>query len=1016
VTRATDSRYRGRRRMVFGPTLAMIVLAAVLCGIRSTDRKSEPEPTQRMTSPTDTSPPGSPASLDLVLTNGLKRADSSSTEDDFLRVTPISGHVHEKSILVIAPDLTLENRKEGSLAMMDHASNPMPSGSPNLPLLSKLVDGRKGFATRVEVVETSFRDIRNIDIAPVKTILTAYAPDDMSENYDSLERDAEIYESDAFWPADIADVTEAWIGTRKVTRISFRPVQYNPVTRTLRYHESIVARISTEEELAVTLPAVQFASKGATAAPDPYECPPLYSDPVLPPMNGYPSDFAHRRAGLEVDAVYKITTSQQGIHRLTQPELIAAGIPPASLIGNEIRMYCRDQEIAINVSTDGQFGAGDFVVFYAEKFVGWYSLENVYWLGLGGVGLRMADVARPTIPAANEVSEHFRTVEYAPNTFHADNVAPNYEGWDHWRAAQLFSNPNPVFTVNDSFDVDFIAAGGTAKLCAMLHGVAENAAFPGEGHNTEIDINGSNVTAGTFQWSGTGVNAGSQYSNSVEFSVSELTSPTTSFFARQELLPGNTAADQVYLEALHLIYPRNLRVVNNTLEFTGTTGSNNYEVDGFSGIPGLWVLDVTDALAVQRLTSFSTQSTANGFSVRFGHDSADNRRYVAVRQASMLSVDSVVKTPVRDLGNLANQASYIVICPESFQTDAFRLITNRYLRGETIVVAEPDDIYNNFSYGVKDARAVRQFLGFAFHHWAKPVPQRVLIIGDGSNDPNGYVDSTDMDVVTALMGGSPFNFTALDAKAAMVNGTTPSGHADNLADMAVGRIPARTPAELGDIVDKILDYENLPASATFRTRGLLVAGNESGVSLGFQDTANEVEAMMLTNGFAQADITKEYGAGADNAGILNALNDAQGRYLCAYFGHGAHIFWDSFSLLATTHAGNLTNSRLPIFTATTCINGYYLFPNAASECLAEVFLKLPDHGAIGFIAGTALSQDAAASQIALGFYDGLLDQQVRTLGEAMMDGYLQAFSQGFDTAPELQFYQIFGDPGLIVNP
>jgi hypothetical protein len=382
----------------------------------------------------------------------------------------------------------------------------------------------------------------------------------------------------------------------------------------------------------------------------------------------------------------------------------------------------------------------------------------------------------------------------------------------------------------------------------------------------------------------------------------------------------------------------------------------------------------------------------------------------------MLSADSVVKTPVRDLGNTANQASYIVICPESFQTDAFRLITNRYLRGETIVVAEPEDIYDNFSYGVKDARAIRQFLGYAFHHWSKPVPQRVLIVGDASNDPNGYVDSTDMDVVTALMGGSPFNFTALDARAAMVNGTTPSGFADNLADMAVGRIPARTPAEFGDIVDKILDYESLPASATFRTRGLLVAGKESGVPLGFQDTANEVDSMMLTNGFAQADITKEYGAGADNTGILNALNDAQGRYLCAYFGHGAHIFWDSFSLLATTHAGNLTNSRLPIFTATTCWNGYYLFPNAASECLAEVFLQLPDHGAIGFIAGTALSQDAAASEIALGFYDGLLNQQVRTLGDAMLEGYLQAFALGFDTAPELQFYQIFGDPGLIVNP
>ena len=1011
--------------MFSGPSMAVAAILIVsLVGLyalrhswtESGDREAEPFFVPEGELPFIPADGRSSGSSVLLFINETERSGSLPAHDGVWTVTPISGHIHEKSVLAVAPDLALKNGPEGYSTMMAHASNPMPSGSPDLPLVSKLMEGREGFATKVDVVETSYRDIPAIDIAPVETMRTAYAPDDTSEYYESLEKDAAIYETDVFWPADIADVTEAWIGTRKVTRVSFRPVQYNPVTRTLRYHESITARISHEQEIAIAVPGVQFASKGTTTAPDPFECPPLYSSPVLPPMNGNPTDFAHRRAGLEVDAIYKITTSEQGIHKLTQPELIAAGVPSGLLIGGEIRMYCRDQEIAIAVSTAGLFGAGDFIVFYAKKFVGWYSLENVYWLGLGSAGLRMADVARPTIPDATEITSHFRIVEYAPNTFHADNTAPNYEGWDHWRAAHLLTNPNPIFWASDTFTVDFVVAGSNAKLCATLHGRAEATSFPGQGHNTEVDINGNNVTAGAFQWSGTGANLGSPYSNSVDFSSSLLTSPTTTFYARQVLLPGNSGADQVYLEALHLIYPRELRAVNNGLEFTGSSGTNNYEVDGFSGAPGLWVFDVTDALTVQRLTSFSTQSTGNGFSVRFGHDSAGARRYVAVRQSAMLSVDSVVKTPVRDLGNLANQASYIVICPESFQTEAFRLITNRYLRGESVVVAEPEDIYNNFSYGVKDARALRQFLGYAFHHWSNPVPQRVLIIGDASYDPNGYVDSTDMDVVTALMGGSPFNFTALDARAAMVNGTTTSGFADNLADMAVGRIPARTPAELRDIVDKILDYENLPASSDFRTRSLLVAGNEAGAPLGFQDSANIVESIMLNNGFAQTDITKEYGAGADNSGILNALNDAEGRFLCAYFGHGTHNFWDSPSLLSTTHVGSLTNTKLPIITATSCWNGYYLHPNSASECMAEVFLKRPDHGAIGFIAGTALSQDASASEIALGFYDGLLNQQVETLGDAMMQGYLSAFAMGFETAPELQFYQIFGDPGLIVNP
>ena len=137
-------------------------------------------------------------------------------------------------------------------------------------------------------------------------------------------------------------------------------------------------------------------------------------------------------------------------------------------------------------------------------------------------------------------------------------------------------------------------------------------------------------------------------------------------------------------------------------------------------------------------------------------------------------------------------------------------------------------------------------------------------------------------------------------------------------------------------------------------------------------------------------IQKEYAAsGATGAGVLSAINDAQGRFCAAYFGHGAHFFWNAppppppplnESLLSVSALGSFANVRLPIFTATTCINGYYLLPDSAKECLAEALLEAPSVGGIGVLAGTALSQDAAAGTIALGFYEALLVDEVRTLG------------------------------------
>ena len=947
-------------------------------------------------------------------------ASTGGTPGEFV-VHPIAGHVEDREVSVLAPGFALAPHPHGYRPAMDGAAHTFASGSPDLPKVSRLLPGVPGRAARVEIIATSFRDIPGVDIAPVPTRDLEYDLDGSSDVVTSLDPDDGMYGADAFWPPDLAEVSEAWQGTNKVTRLSFLPLQYNPVTRTLRYHESISARLVYAPEEEYTIPGARFAAQSAAPLPDPFACPPLYSDPVLPPMTGQPGDFAVRRAGAEVDAIYRITTSKEGIHRITRDELTApgVGIPPADLVGSRIRMYSRDAEIAIYVSTPGQFGPSDYILFYAETYTGWYSLDNVYWLGLGGTGARMTQVALPPLGGANEVTRHYQLRTYAPNTTNTVNVAPLNEDWDHWRAAQLLTNQGvEIFALNDSFPTAFPVPGDTVKLCATLHGVAENAAFEGEGHNTVVDINGTTVSGGQFQWSGTGSFGGAPFSGSVTFSSSILTSPITSFFVRQVLLPGNTAGDQVYLEALHLIYPRELRAANNRLIFAGETGANNYTVDAFPATSGLWAFDVSDPAAVERITGFTTQGTANGFSLRFGHDTTENRRYWVSRDAGFRSVTSMAKTPIRDLGNPLNQADYIIVCPASFRTQVYRLLTHRFLNGERVFVAQPEDVYNVFSYGIKDANALRQFLGYAFHHWAGPPPRHCVLVGDGSVDPNGYVSSAEADIIPALMGGTPFRYTALDVRNGMVNGTNGSGEADTLADILVGRIPVRSNTELQAVVDKILAYEALPGSDPFRTRALLVTGAETTVPpLDFVGTATDIETNLLANGFSAGAINKQYwGQGASNAGVLNAINLGDGRFIAAYLGHGAHYFWNFPFLLSTGDAGNLTNTRWPIFTAITCVNGYYIEPNAGDECLAEVLLELPNHGGIAAIAGTALSQDAAASAISVGFHDALVAQKVRTLGEAMAGGYLRAFRMGFDTSLELTFYQIFGDPGLVVNP
>ncbi len=258
-------------------------------------------------------------------------------------------------------------------------------------------------------------------------------------------------------------------------------------------------------------------------------------------------------------------------------------------------------------------------------------------------------------------------------------MSPLNQEWDHWRAGHLFSlGSSLIFSASGFFFTDFPVAGGTAKLCATLHGVAQNASFPGVKHNTEVAIEGVTISGGQFQWSGTGSFAGSPFSSFSTFSSSLLVNGLSDFFARQVVLPGNIGPDQVYLEAFHLIYPRQLRVSANRLVLGGAAGNNNYTVDGFSSGSNLFAFDVSDPGAMVRMTGFTTQPTGNGFSLRFGHNTAAPQQYAVAPETSMYSIDSIAKTAIRDLGNPNNSADYIVICPASFRDQVYRLLKQRH--------------------------------------------------------------------------------------------------------------------------------------------------------------------------------------------------------------------------------------------------------------------------------------------------------------------------------------------------
>ena len=122
------------------------------------------------------------------------------------------------------------------------------------------------------------------------------------------------------------------------------------------------------------------------------------------------------------------------------------------------------------------------------------------------------------------------------------------------------------------------------------------------------------------------------------------------------------------------------------------------------------------------------------------------------------------------------------------------------------------DIYDEFSGGLVDPAAIRNFLKHAAEHW-DPAPFFVVLLGDGTYD---YKNNS---------GSSPGNWippyqdrdSTYDEWFVRVAGDDP------LPDMAIGRLTVQTQAEADLVVDKVIAYDRRPEAGLWQSRVLLIA-------------------------------------------------------------------------------------------------------------------------------------------------------------------------------------------------
>jgi hypothetical protein len=283
-------------------------------------------------------------------------------------------------------------------------------------------------------------------------------------------------------------------------------------------------------------------------------------------------------------------------------------------------------------------------------------------------------------------------------------------------------------------------------------------------------------------------------------------------------------------------------------------------------------------------------------------------------------------------------ADYLVVTHKRFMDQAVRLARYREAHnGFSTFVADIEDVYDAFNFGLPDAEALHEFLRFAYET-GNPRPAYVLLFGDATWDPkNNLVNSTNKNYVPTL--GNPVS----DALLVCFDGPD-----DVLPEISIGRIPVKNEVEAEAAVNKIIEYEQAP-SAAWKKNFLFISGGFDAVEqqqfkAQSDNLASEFAAPPPTYGQPLFISKALENPDADfRSVILETIND--GVLWANFIGHAASRTWEL--MFNTPDIEDLANKgRYPFVTSMTCHTGRFAEPT--QESFSEHFLLLPDKGAIGF--------------------------------------------------------------------
>lgn len=925
---------------------------------------------------------------------------------------------------VNAPAPQLETRETDDATFtavsVDGWDNTNEPGKPRLPVTAVMLAVPQRARVQLKTL-TDKTTIRTMDMPPLPapTLRVDFVTDPAQPQLAGFDyfSDPAVYQGAGLYPDAAARMSTPanWRSQRYVS-VRVAPYQYDAANSRLIIHSRL------EIEIDFGLPAGAADSEyGSPVDEGPFEVVLRTSLVNYRNARGWRAPAIPDAAEIvEPESVNAVTTVRiavdtDGIYKVTCDQLTAAGMVLSSVPFNTFHLKNNGVEMAIDVrdaNNNNRCNPGEFFMFWGERAKSEYSNVNMYWLTYGGATGKRVSVRAGTGTGTAAVSFP-DTAHLEQNNYFVGSMPWN-ETAEHWWWFPLPNSYDPDKN-GDAASMDFTFAlpapvtTGTAAVHVLLGAVSNTA------HRTQISVNGTLLY--DESWSGvTPRNA------DITFNAN-LLKTGNNIVRVKELV---AAPNFVWINSLDLDSPGAFVARSNTLRFRQpVNGTWTYTVKGFNGNT-IEVFDISDPYNMARV---KTTNTASGttYNAKFTDAAGSPRTYFALTNPQRKAVLSVTGDAGSNLKSTANGADYIIITPAAFKSNIKPLAAYRATQMRVKVV-DVQDIYNEFNDGEMNARAIRDFLAFAFKNWQAPAPSYVLLVGDGNLNLKNYpaypVETNYIPPYMKLV--DPWiGMTASDHQLVTLDPGSP------LPSMAIGRLPALSAAQVNDMVTKILNYEKTPPAGAWRSTAAFVAddayaangapdaaGNFWALSDQIAGSATYLPSPMQSNRIYLNPCTNttaypwcklpysSYSTGAaTRTALLNALNG--GRVIVNYVGHSAISAWAQNALKAGDAAALTNGGKLFMLLPMTCYDGYFQMPGSAS--VSEAMVARAGGGAIASWAPTGLGVATHHDVIDRAFFEAVMTKGIKRIGPAIQ--YSKAALYAAAGATDiLDTFNLLGDP------